>query len=90
MKLLLTIEDVAELLSLSKVTIEHWAYRRRPAPNGFPAPLKIARRLRWRESDFDAWISNLSSAQLTVPDANLEGTPTRRRPGRPRKTGGAQ
>jgi predicted DNA-binding transcriptional regulator AlpA len=81
---LLLIQDVADRLALSPVTIAHWAYRRKPAPPGFPAPIKIGSRLRWRPEAIDAWLDSLQkTAQAAEPV--LQSTAQPRRRGRPRK-----
>jgi hypothetical protein len=43
LSLLLDIDDVAKLIKLSPATVENWAYGRKPAPAGFPAPIKVGR-----------------------------------------------
>ena len=45
---LLAIPRVASLLDLAKLTISHWAYGHRPAPEGFPKPIRVGRQLRCR------------------------------------------
>ena len=50
LSLLLDIDDVAKLIKLSPATIENWAYGRKPAPAGFPAPIKVGRLLRYQDS----------------------------------------
>lgn len=76
---LLTIDQIAARLGFSPVTIAHWAYGHRRAPENFPAPIHIGRQLRFVAADIDAWISALRG----VPDAASE--PPRRR-GRARKS----
>ncbi len=83
-KPLLIINDIAGRLSLSPVTIAHWAYRRKPAPKDFPEPIKIGNRLRWRPEAIDAWLDALQK----VPHSATEDAPAAdaaRRRGRPRK-----
>jgi predicted DNA-binding transcriptional regulator AlpA len=96
---LLTIALVAQVLCLSPVTVAHWAYGRRAAPDGFPPPLKIARRLRWREEDISHWLESLATdagATLSAPSSSLTtlgaaatcSASKQMRPGRPRKSAG--
>jgi predicted DNA-binding transcriptional regulator AlpA len=80
-KPLLIINDIAGRLNLSPVTIAHWAYRRKPAPQGFPEPFKIGNRLRWRAEAIDAWLDGLQE----VPAPKTADDAARRRRGRPRK-----
>ncbi len=50
---LLTVDDVAELLSVSPRTV------RRMADSGaMPRPLKLASLVRWRRSDIDRWLAD--------------------------------
>ena len=80
---LLLIQDVATRLNLSPVTIAHWAYRRKPAPGGFPAPIKIGNRLRWRPESIDAWLDTLQA----LPAANTaDAAAAPRKRGRARKS----
>ena len=81
-KPLLIIKDLAERLSLSPVTIAHWAYRRKPAPQGFPEPIKIGNRLRWRPEAIDAWLDGL---QEVPRPSGAPAVDAARRRGRPRK-----
>lgn len=84
---LLTIPQAAERIQMSRATVKHWAYRRRPAPPGFPDPVRINRNLRYIAQDIDEWIDSLRDKVERRPvfsperDANLN----RRRCGRPRK-----
>jgi len=53
MERFLTVEQVCEMLSITRVTLWTW---RRHTNNGFPAPLSLpSGNLRWRLSDIDAW-----------------------------------
>jgi len=74
-------ERAAEILSVSKRTIENWI-----AAGEMPAPIKIGRRVYWHPDTFYAWLNR----KLAVPEppASLPPTPTPapRRPGRPRNT----
>jgi predicted DNA-binding transcriptional regulator AlpA len=60
--LLLNFEDVARLIRFSPATVENWAYRRKPAPPGFPQAVKIGRILRYRRTDIEGWIAGLGGA----------------------------
>jgi len=83
---LLTIKQVALLLALSPVTVTHWSYGHRPAPEEFPAPIKIGRQLRYLASDIDQWIvAQRNGGPTPSVQAFALGTPTGRRRGRPRK-----
>jgi excisionase family DNA binding protein len=79
---LLSPRELAELLSLKEQTI----YNRHSMGGNLPPCFKIGNRLRFRQSDVDAWIA----AQIELPPASLpilrdvERIPTRRR-GRPTK-----
>ena len=77
---LLKIEDVAALLSMSPATVTHWAYRRRPAPEGFPEAIRIGRMLRWPDVQIDAWIARM--AGLESEPAKSAELAVRRGPGR--------
>ena len=81
-KPLLIINDIAGRLSLSPVTIAHWAYRRKPAPKDFPEPIKIGGRLRWRPEAIDAWLDAL---QEVPRPSDAPAADAARRRGRPRK-----
>ncbi|MBU6405423.1 MAG: AlpA family phage regulatory protein [Alphaproteobacteria bacterium] len=75
---LLTISDIAQRVSFSKATVKHWAYRRRPAPAGFPNPIRVGRSLRWPDLEIDAWIASLAGIDQKQEE------PTKPRRGRPR------
>lgn len=82
----MTIFDSAKKICLAERTVENWAYGRRPAPEGFPAPVHVGRQLRYIEAEVDAYIAALAAARLGQPALDLRGTATTRRPpGRPRK-----
>lgn len=81
---LLTISDIAQRVSFSAVTVKHWAYRRRPAPAGFPIPIRVGRSLRWPDVEIDAWITSLTGIDQTQDE------PTKPRRGRPRTQGNKQ
>ncbi|EQD61976.1 hypothetical protein B1A_09526 [mine drainage metagenome] len=76
---LLTIDQIAERLGFSPVTIAHWAYGHRRAPENFPAPIHVGRQLRFVAADIDAWISALRGVTDTVSESP-------RRRGRARKS----
>jgi len=82
---LLTIAQAADRIQMSPVTVTHWAYRRRPAPAGFPEPVHINRNLRYVAHDIDEWIEGLRrhGASQSV-ERSVVATVARRR-GRPRK-----
>lgn len=83
--LLLNFVEVAELIGFSRATIENWAHRRKPAPAGFPQPLKIGRILKYRRVDIARWVDDLGIPR-NFPDSPLTSVvETVRRPrGRPR------
>lgn len=57
MKLLLTISDVVEMVSLSQATI----YRRMKAKK-FPSTIKVSdQAVRWRRTDIERWAANPES-----------------------------
>lgn len=90
--LLLTFDDVGHLMSFSPATIANWAYRRKPAPGGFPSPIKIGRLLRYRRIDIERWIGGqgeISGFRASTASTEAPIEPPRRPRGRPRKFGGA-
>lgn len=84
---LLTIPQTAERIQMSRTTVKHWAYRRRPAPIGFPDPVRINRNLRYIAQDIDEWIDSLRAKMerrpILLPERNANLN--RRCRGRPRK-----
>lgn len=64
--LLLNFEEVARLIVFRQATIENWAYRRSPAPLGFPAPVKVGRLLRYKRSDIEGWIDKLGTSEANT------------------------
>jgi predicted DNA-binding transcriptional regulator AlpA len=85
-----TLFDIAFKTQFARATIEHWAYGRRPAPAGFPSPIRVGRQLRYIEEEVDAWISSCAASRtgqpVQVDAARVDAAiPARRRPGRPRK-----
>ena len=81
---LLDSAGVAEKLKLKKSTPEGWAYGRKTPPAGFPSPIKVSNRLRWREDQIDTWLISQSSDGST-PAPVTPAAPTKRGRGRPRK-----
>ena len=83
--LLLNFDEVARLIVFSPATVANWAYKRKPAPQGFPPPAKVGRILRYRRSDIEGWIARLGIATSVEPNSgsNNETAPTKRRRGRP-------
>lgn len=52
---LLTAEEVAAKLKVKPRTVaETW--QRKGCTNGFPKPLRVGARKRWRLEDIDAWV----------------------------------
>ena len=88
--LLLDFDEVARLIVFSPATVANWAYRRKPAPQGFPTPVKVGRILRYRRTDIEGWIARLGVAALVEPNFNLNSDTSRvKRPrGRPRLCAG--
>lgn len=88
--LLLDFDAVARLIVFSPATVANWAYRRKPAPQGFPAPVKVGRILRYRRSDIEGWIARLGMATLVEPnsDVNSDSASVKRPRGRPRLCAG--
>lgn len=88
--LLLNFEEVARLIVFSPATVANWAYRRKPAPRGFPLPIKVGRILRYRRIDIEGWISRLGVASSGEPNSDLNSDSARvKRPrGRPRLSAG--
>lgn len=88
--LLLSLEEVARLIVFSKATVENWSYRRKPAPRGFPQPIKVGRILRYRRADIERWIAGLGVTAPVTPgttESDLTSDlprPKRRARGRPR------
>lgn len=84
--LLLNFDEVARLIVFSPVTVANWAYRRKPAPQGFPHPVKVGRILRYRRSDIEGWIAGLGVTELVAPSpTSSSDLPRAKKPrGRPR------
>ena len=58
---LITSEEVARRLFVSKSTLQIW----RKEKEDFPLPIQIGRRVLWKESDIDAYIE---SKQISPSD----------------------
>jgi prophage regulatory protein len=57
--MLLTVEDVAELLSIAPRTVFRWARERK-----LPRPVRLSRRaVRWRASAIQAYIDRLTAVR---------------------------
>jgi predicted DNA-binding transcriptional regulator AlpA len=56
---MLTINEVASMFSVSRVTIWRWAKE----IEDFPKPIKIGGSTRWRERDIERYLSNAAGAQ---------------------------
>jgi predicted DNA-binding transcriptional regulator AlpA len=86
--LLLDFKEVARLIAFSPATVANWGYRRKPAPQGFPQPVKIGRILRYRRKDIEGWIAGLGvvESRLASEQHNSAGIlhGIKRSRGRPR------
>ena len=58
--LLLDLESAADAIGIARGTLRRWAYGARPAPAGFPLPVRLGRLLRYRVADLEAWVSSLA------------------------------
>lgn len=97
--LLVEIDAAAVVVSFAAATVREWAYGKRPAPAGFPAPVRIAGghrqrpTLRYRLADLVQWVESLGASDAAAPaappaSADLPaGQAARRSPGRPRNDG---
>ena len=80
---LLSPRDLAQKLSLKEQTI----YNRHSNGGNLPLCLKIGNRLRFRQSDVDAWIvGQIKAESQSMTLAHATPVPEKRRPGRPTKT----
>lgn len=70
MKLLLTIKEASESVSMSEAKI-----RRMVADGRFPRPVAIGGNVRWRGTDLEAWVDNMEAGAIY---------PAKTRRGRPR------
>lgn len=60
----------AAITGFSQGTLRHWIYGSRPAPAGFPRPIKIGgKATRWRLADLQGWIEGLG---VGAPPPQLE------------------
>ncbi len=61
--LLLDIAQTADFIGFSYSAVRHWTYGTKPAPAGWPAPLKVGgKSRRYRRSDLEAWVLDLGSS----------------------------
>jgi excisionase family DNA binding protein len=82
MKKLLTVEELASMLGMTKTSVYQAVYYKR-----IPC-VKISKKaLRFSPSDIEAWLES-KTQQVSEPEATK--TPIRRSPGRPRKNGKAR
>lgn len=85
--LLLDTEQLARITGFAEQTIRHWANKTRPAPLGWPEPVKVGRAVRYRTIDIIQWVDG--GCRMQPPGSSqtaLENEPpTRRGRGRPRK-----
>ena len=58
--LLLDLESAADAIGIARGTLRRWAYGARPAPAGFPLPVRLGRLLRYRVADLEAWVISLA------------------------------
>lgn len=72
---LLTADDIATLLRVRITTVYQWSSGVRNPPPGFPAPLHIGKRVRWRADEVRQWLEACRHAE----------PPAKRGRGRPRK-----
>lgn len=72
----ITKEKAAEILSVSKRTINYWL-----ADGTLPSPVSIGRRVYWHPENFYRWLDEKLGGDTSPPD--LPNTEARRR-GRPR------
>lgn len=84
---LLDADCISKKIPFAKATILNWAYGRKPAPPGFPAPVKVSNKLVWVESDVDDWIQSMSSSiDAQQPETLKEAAAmVKRGRGRPKK-----
>ena len=88
---LLNPRETAELVGISFQQINKVIYGQRKAPQGFPAPVKVGGRIKFRRRDLDEWIDSLppmGGQQQPAPEPAPEPAPApapARPRGRPRK-----
>ena len=77
----------AQALGLSYSHVRKITYLQRPAPAGWPAPVKIGGKVGYLRADLERWLDSLSHPNPDVESATFELTeqPAPRRRGRPRK-----
>ncbi|WP_170285812.1 hypothetical protein [Propionivibrio limicola] len=81
----------AQFLGLSYSHIRKITYDQRPAPAGWPAPVRVGGKVGYLRHDLERWLDSLSSAADQVsacpgaPAQQAAETPPPRRRGRPRK-----
>ena len=77
---LLDVQDLAKILGRAVSSIRSDSSR---CPHSLPPLVRIpgARRLLWRREDVEAWLE-----EMVVQPALPPAVPSRKRPGRPRKT----
>jgi predicted DNA-binding transcriptional regulator AlpA len=54
---------VARVLGISVGAVRHWTYGVRPAPTGWPPPVRVGGRVRYRLRDLRAYIDDLPVVQ---------------------------
>jgi excisionase family DNA binding protein len=60
---LLTIDDLAEYLRVSRATVRTWRAR-----GGGPLGIKVGRHVRYRPEDVERWLDERKSEPLSEPD----------------------
>lgn len=76
----------AQFLGLSYSHIRKITYSQRPAPSGWPAPVRVGCKVGYLRADLENWLNSLSPAVESPLPPNSDATPqTPRRRGRPRK-----
>lgn len=82
---LLDADSVSKKIPFAKATILNWAYGRKPAPPGFPAPVKVSNKLVWVEGDVDAWILSMSIIGVQPEPLKEAAAMVKRGRGRPKQ-----
>lgn len=82
--LLLTIEQTAALIGFAPKAISKWLYGYRPAPVGWPRPVKAGRSVRFRRIDVESWVNGLGCHTAKLMTDAADPSPPRRC-GRPKK-----
>jgi len=83
--LLLTIGQAAALVGFAPKTLAKWLYGYRPAPAGWPSPVKAGRSVRYRRVDIESWVDGLGGPSLGVTETIAQAASPPRRRGRPKK-----